>query len=49
VRIKKAGLQRERGEENAQPFVTSLLLYTGVIKKGSQSRFGKTIMPDFYF
>lgn len=34
-------MQRERGEENAQPFFTSLLYYTNVIKKGSLSKFGK--------
>ena len=49
MRIKKAGLQRERGEENAQPFFTSLLIYTNVIKKGSQSSLVKLIMSDFYF
>ena len=42
-------MQRERGEENAQPFFTSLFIYTYVTIKGSQSSFGKLIISDFYF
>jgi len=45
----KGWVAEGKGRGECPAFFYVSIIYTGVIKKGSQSRFGKLTIPDYYF